>query len=410
MATTPHTWQRAIILVDMNAFFASVEQLDHPELRGQPIAITNGAQGTCIITCSYEARAYGIKTGMRWPEAIKLCPHLIKVPSNPYRYTEVSTNIMQALMTVTPDVEVYSIDEAFLDVTHCQTLWGSPETIGRLVKQKVFEASKLLCSVGVSSNKSTAKYAAKVQKPNGFTVIPQWEIKARLKDVAVTEISGIARGIGKFLAQYGVYTCGDMEKLPISILAQRFGNVGRRIWLMCQGLDHEEVQTKITAPKSMGHGKVMPPNTRDKATLLIYLLHMCEKLATRLRAHSMQAQHFYIGWLSHEGWLGAKTKLPAATQDGKVIYKLGQSILNAVWQGQPVYQIQVTGLDPQPQYEQYDLFIKPNPKREQLLRAIDGINQRYGEFTVAPTPLLNRSAMHNVIAPSWKPSGHRQTL
>src|SRR5262245_4120752 len=126
------TWKRAIILVDMNAFFASIEQRDRPELRGQPLAITNGQQGNCIITCSYEARAFGIYTGMRLNEAKKKCPHLIQIPAHPERYAVVSQKIMAALNDVTPDMEVFSIDEAFLDVTHCQTLWGTPEKIGLL--------------------------------------------------------------------------------------------------------------------------------------------------------------------------------------------------------------------------------------------------------------------------------------
>ena len=129
-------WPRAIILVDMNAFFASVEQLDHPEWRGQPVAITNGLTGTCIITCSYEARAYGIATGMRIRRARELCPDLIQCPAHPERYATVSTNIMEALLDITPDVEVFSVDEAFLDVTHCQKLLGPPALIAQQVKQK----------------------------------------------------------------------------------------------------------------------------------------------------------------------------------------------------------------------------------------------------------------------------------
>jgi len=283
--TPARYWQRAIILVDMNAFFAAIEQHDRPELRGRPLAITNGEQGTCIITCSYEARAYGIKTGMRLKDARQLCPPLIQLPSRPKRYAQASQLIMQALENITPDIEVFSVDEAFLDITRCQRLHGTPEQIGLLVKQKVFEASGLLCSIGISGDKTTAKFAAKLNKPNGFTIIPPWEAKQRLQYVRVTDLCGIGEGIGKFLARYSVYTCGDMEKLPIGILAKRFGNLGRRIWYMCQGADPDPLHVTNKAPQSMGHGKVMPPNTRDKDILLTYLLHMCEKLAARLRHH-----------------------------------------------------------------------------------------------------------------------------
>lgn len=124
-------WQRAIILMDLDAFFASIEQLDYPELRGKPVAVTNGSQGTCIITCSYEARKYGIKTGMRLYDARKLCPGIIQCPSRPNRYTEISKNIMLALFNITPDIEVFSVDEAFLDVTGCQLLHGTPFNNGK---------------------------------------------------------------------------------------------------------------------------------------------------------------------------------------------------------------------------------------------------------------------------------------
>ena len=244
-------WPRAIILVDMNAFFAGIEQKDFPLLQGRPVAITNGMQGTCIITCSYEARGFGIQTGMHLKEAQKLCPHVIQQPARPKRYAEISAKIMQALYDITPD-EVFSVDEAFLDVTGCQRLWGTPAEIGKKVKQKIYAVSGLCCSVGISGDKTTAKYAAKCQKPNGLITISPWEAKERLRHVPVTDLCGIAKGIGTFLARYGVKNCGDMEKLPISILARRFGNIGRRIWYMCQGQDPEPLHQKIPAPPIHG--------------------------------------------------------------------------------------------------------------------------------------------------------------
>lgn len=225
-------WPRAILLVDMNCFFAAVEQLDNPFWRNRPLAVTNGLQGSTIITCSYEARSYGIKTGMRLKEARQLYPDLIQAPSRPYRYAEVSTKIMEALVSITPDLEIYSVDEAFLDVTQCQSLHGSPYDIAKLVKNTVSEASGLTCSVGISGDKTTAKYAAKLHKPDGLTVIEPWRSEQVLAPQPVTELSGINVGTARFLAQYGVYKCGDMKKIPISIPAKRFGNIGRRLWLM----------------------------------------------------------------------------------------------------------------------------------------------------------------------------------
>jgi DNA polymerase-4 len=318
---------------------------------------------------------------------------------------------MDALATLTPDIEIFSIDEAFLDVSHCQMLFGAPETIGCMAKELVFEASGLQCSIGVSGDKTTAKYAAKLQKPDGFTVIPPWEAKARLKQVPVTELCGIKSGIGGFLAKHGVMTCGDMEKVPISILAKRFGNLGRRIWYMCQGADPDPVHTRVASPKSMGHGKVMPPNTRDSQLIETYLLHMCEKLGARLRRHQYRAQHFFAGVRSYDfGWLGTVAQTLMPTNDGREIYQLGSFSLAQRWDGEPVCQIQVTALDPSSDGLQLDLFTAPDPKRELVNEVVDDINDKFGEFTIAPVPLLFRSAMPNVIAPAWKPDGHRQTI
>ena len=295
MNTCPVHWPRAIALIDMNAFFASVDQRDFPSLLGQPVAITNGLRGSCVITSSYEARACGVRTGMRLPEARRLCPALVQRPARPEVYARVSTNIMQALHDVCPDMEVFSVDEAFVDITPCQRLYGTPVRAARLLRQAVYNASGLLCSVGLSGDKTTAKFAAKLNKPNGFTVIPPWEAKDRLRDVPVTELCGIAEGIGRFLADYGVTRCGDMEKLPISILARRFGNPGRRIWYMCQGADPDPLHPDVAAPKSLGHGKVMPPGTRSREVVLTYLQHMCSKVGARLRRHELEARTFWVG-------------------------------------------------------------------------------------------------------------------
>jgi DNA polymerase-4 len=413
--TTTH-WKRAIALLDMNAFFASIEQRDFPFLLGQPVAITNGMQGSCIITCSYEARAFGIRTGMRLPEALNRCPQLVQRSTRPEVYAKVSRNIMHALTHVCPDIEVFSVDEAFIDITSCQKLYGTPEQAAHKLKQAVYRASGLLCSLGLSGDKTTAKYAAKLNKPDGFTVIKPWHAKSTLQHVPVTELCGIAKGIGGFLAQHGVFYCGDMEKLPISVLSRRFGNLGRRIWYMCQGEDPDPLHPDIAAPKSIGHGKVMPPNTRDRDTILTYLQHMCSKVGSRMRRHDMQAKTFWIGLKTRTGWLGCKSRLTEFSNDQQQIYRLGQCVLALCWQGEGIQQIQVTALDPQPgsgnMPMQMSLFHekKDNSSRQQLNSAMDSINERYGELTLSPARLLNRSKMPNVIAPAWKPNGLRQSI
>lgn len=406
----PAIWPRAIALVDMNAFFASIEQRDHREWRGRPVAITNGLQGSCIITCSYEARAYGIKTGMRLKQGRQLCPELIQCPAHPERYAETSAAIMEALRDITPDIEIFSVDEAFLDVTRCQRLLGTPPYIAQLAKQSVFAASGVLCSAGVSGDKTTAKFAAKLDKPNGLTVIPPWEAAQRLHDVPVTGLCGIAEGIGRFLAAHGVHTCGEVKRLPISVLARRFGNPGRRIWYMCQGQDPDKLQQDIPAPKSIGHGKVVPPDTRDRDVLLTYLMHMSEKVGARLRRHRLEALTFHIGLRTADGWIGDRLRCALPTSDGREIMRLCRTVINEIWNGQGIHQVQVTALDPVDSGKQLELFDAMDDTQQEVNMVMDSVNRRYGEFCIAPARLLNRSSMPNVIAPAWKPSGHRQTI
>ena len=403
-------WPRAILHVDMNAFFASIEQRDFPELRGKPVGVTNGLQGATIITASYEARASGVRTGMHFRDARKLCPALIKRSSRPKQYVQASTAIMAALDAVSPDIEVFSVDEAFLDLTGVQHIHGTPEQMGRMVKRIVWETSELFCSVGISGDKTTAKYAAKLQKPDGLTVIPPWEARERLRDVPLTKLCGINRGIGGYLAERGVVTCGDMQKLPVSELSRRFGNLGRRIWLMAQAQDPSKVQTTVMAPKTVGASKVMPPDTRDPAIIAAYLQHMAETVALRLRSHSLQALTFGVGINTGESWIGAEYRAALPTDDGHAINVFCMDLLKRFWRGQGAYQVALRALDPKQTGNQQDLFEPAPDKQRQVNAVMDRINGKYGRWTVMPAQMLDKSPTPDVISPSWKPTGHRQTI
>jgi len=405
-------WERAIIFVDMDAFFASIEQKDNPCLHGRPVAVTNGQQGTCIITCSYEARARGIHTGMRIREAQQLCPDLVQCPARPQRYAHFAGLISETLRReISPELEIFSVDEVFMDVTRSQRMFGAPEKIAQRVQQIMHDVIQLPCTIGVSGDKTTAKYVAKVHKPKGLGIVPPWQAREYLQDVPVKKLCGIAEGIGRFLAGRGVYTCGDMIRLPIGVLGKRFGYPGRRIWLMCQGQDPDKIHTTIAAPKSMGHGKVMPPDTRDSEIIRTYLLHMSEKLALRMRRHQLEAKTFSIGLLTRYGWLGDTYRTATPTHDGSVISRLTLEMLDQHWGGEGISQVSITALDPQPVNGQLELFTElvtvENTARN---RAMDVINARYGELTLAPARLLGRSEMPNVISPAWKPTGHRQSV
>lgn len=398
-----------ILLADMNAFFASVEQLDHPEWRRRPIALTNGELGTCIITSSYEARRHGVRTGMHLLDARKLCPELIRVTSRPRRYARVSADIMRALARFTPDIEVFSVDEAFLDLSRCQQLWGSPQAIAARVRQAVFDASGVPCSIGIGGDKTTAKFAAKQQRPHGLTIIPPWQARARLADTPLDELCGVNSGIARLLASHGVLRCGDLHRLPISVLGKRFGNPGRRIWLMAQGLDPEPVRRTLPEIRSMGHGKVLPPDTRDARVLRVYLMHMAHKLGERLRTNRLVADQFLFGLRLYHGWQKATRRSLLPCDDEQVIYRLGETWLREHWRGQGVWQIRIVALNPGADC-QADLFQRKHPARQRAHRAMDQVNARYGALTLSAARLLERSRAPDVISPAWKPEGPRNSL
>lgn len=399
----------------MDAFFAAVEQLDHPAWRARPLVVTNGKQGSCIITCSYEARAFGIKTGMRLTQARRLCPDLIQAPSRPARYASLSHSIMQALQQVTPDIEIFSVDEAFLDVTACQRLHGGPVACAKLAKQVVFEAVQLHCSVGLSGDKTTAKYAAKLDKPNGLTVIHPAHAAARLAYVPVQELCGIAKGVARFLASYGAYTCADVAKLPMSSLSRRFGNQGRRLWLMCQGRDPAMVRSQASTLKSMGHGKVIPPNTRCKSTIVSYFLYMCYKLSGRLRRNQLQAQEFRVAYRTANAWVAIRHRLAYPSSDHLALLSMAKELLQQHWRGEGVFQVQVTALDPLPTHRMGDLLTSPRQRHKLQQQACLGqveaaVQERFGMQSLLPARLVGTAITPDVIAPAWRAEGARQSL
>lgn len=387
----PRFWKRAIILVDMDAFFASVEQLDNPDLLGKPVAITNGSQGSTIITASYEARKYGINTGTKLKDAKQRCPELIQLGSNHRRYSQISRKIMAALQDITPDIEIFSVDEAFLDITHCQRLHGDPVSIAHLVQKTVWEAAGMTCSVGLSGDKTTAKLAAGINKPVGLQVIPPWEAEETLAMLPVSRLCGIGSAITQFLAKHGVRVCGDMKKIPVSVMTRRFGPFGYRLWMMCQGKDPTAVDSNIYAPKSIGHGKVTPPKTTDKTTVQTVFLRMCEGVAKRLRRHGLSAQYFMVGMrINFAGWVKIKTRLVIPTCDGQDIYALCLRLMKENWhKGMTVQQVQVTALDPRPTNQQADFFNQAPDSRKSRHQAIDAIQSRFGPDAIGPARMLD---------------------
>lgn len=401
-------WHRVIGFIDFDAFFASVEQLDNPRLQHKPIAVTNGEQGSCIITCSYEARAFGIKTGMRLSEARRLCPHIQQCASRPTRYTYISTQVMTALSSISPEIEVFSIDEAFIDLTSVHHLYKTPLDLINAISDAVKTVIDLPVSIAIAGNKIFAKYITQVLKPNTRCAVPPWYNQVILERVPVSQLCGIGKKTAMFLAKHGVHTCGDMQKIPISILAKRFGSLGRRIWYMCQGHDPQSVDTRLRHAQSMSHSKVLPPQLSNQSIIINYFQDLCYRLATRMRCNGLLARYYRMGYHHVDlGWLVYDLDTITLKADGIYLFKLCRQQFIYTCPVGVVTQVMIVAISVKT-IEQLDCFEQSTGEKS-INQVLDKINHRYGSGTLKPLRLKQHDSI-SVISPAWQPKGPRQSI
>ena len=375
-----------------------------------PIAVTNGKHGSCIITSSYEARAFGIKTGMKLYEGKKLCPHLIQRSSRPKIYANTSSSIMNILQSITPDIQIYSVDEAFLEVTNCMRIYKNVNTIVYKIKDLIYSSENLKCSIGVSYSKSLAKFASKLNRPDGVTFITRNNYHEYLDNAPINKLCGVSNGITDFLNKHGVYKCSDMKKIPISILSNRFGNLGKKIWLMANGNDFEGLTLDPIHPKSLGHGKVLMPNTKNRYLIKKIFLKMSVKLSRRLRNSGYESKKFIISIKIKAGWIQKKIKLEQPTYNQSIIFRLCELYLNMLDKNIGIYQVQVTAVNPMKKNIQTDLF-NQQADQNKCLKVIDDINEKFGQDIVQPARLkCDTYDSPDVIAPAWRPKGYRRSV
>lgn len=274
---------RWIMHVDMDAFFASVEQLDNPDLRGKPVIVGGQSCRGVVSTCSYEARRYGVHSAMSMAEARKLCPHGEYVPVRMRRYQEVSQKIMSIFHDFTPLVEQLSIDEAFLDVSGMEKLYHNTEEIGWLIKKRIAAETGLTASVGLAPNKFLAKMASDLQKPDGFTIIRHAEAAKFIADFPVTKIFGIGRMAEKSLLQYGIATIGQLAAAGNNVLKKVFGKNADSVHRLAQGIDERPVVTE-SVPKSIGRETTFTQDLFTEEQCRRELLKLSGQTGFRLRS------------------------------------------------------------------------------------------------------------------------------
>jgi DNA polymerase-4 len=395
-----------VIHVDMDAFFASVEQQTFPFLRGKPIGVCGDPDGrTVIAAASYEAKRRGVKTAMTLPEARKLCPEIILVAGHPAKYVDTATRILAFYATFTDRIEVFSIDEVFLDVTQTAHLFHGPEEIANSIKAFVKEHFGLTCSIGIAPNKLLAKLCGDRNKPDGLTIVRPCEVAALMETLPVQELCGIGPKTREKLSRLGVRTCGELGRYQEKRLNGVFGIVGSHLKHMGQGLDENPVLPCFHEPatKSMGHSFTLDKDTRDMAEIRRHLLQLSEQVGRRLRRDGFAGRtvSLVLRYADFSTFI-KQHSLKNHIDDGLRIYQVGVKLFKELYQPPRLVRllgISVSGLIRD--LKQTAAF--ENARAGSLFEGLDAVNDKYGEFSVARARLRERTSGPRVISPSWRP-------
>jgi len=402
--------ERTILHIDMNAFFASVEQQSNPALRGKPVAVSGSESRTVILTASYEARAFGVKTGMTLWEARQKCPELILVPVNNRLYTWVSSRIIDIMRDYTPLVEVFSIDEAFLDITGSINLFGGVDQICSLIKSRIKSGFGITCSIGVAPNKLLAKLASDMQKPDGLTFIGRNEIARTLEHLPVRALCGIGRKMEQHLLMLGIRTCGELGRFDLRLLEKKFGLTGRKLHFMGRGIDDSPVVAEEEAEevKSVGHSTTLKRDLTERDDILKVLLQLSEMVGRRARRYGVAGRTVHLTVRYTDFTTFEKQEIQTARINRSMdIYRAAVKILDdtPLVQGVRLLGVRISGLHCQG--DQLPLFPEEQAGLK-LTEAMDQVNNRHGDFTVMFGSLLDQSGKgSHVISPAWKPEGIR---
>ena len=386
---------RAIAHVDMDAFYASVEQRDRPELRGRPVIVGADPGGRGVVSaCSYEARVYGVHSAMPIGRAARLCPHAAFLPVDMARYRRVSTEIMAILDGFSPLVEALSVDEAFIDLTGTGSLHGSPADAVAAIKRRIRDETALTASAGLAANKFVAKVASDLEKPDGLVIVTPGGEAAFLAPLPVGRLWGVGKVTAGELAALGVATIGQLQHLPRATLVDRFGSHGADLHDLAFGRDERPV-TPVTPPKSMGAETTFDVDCRDPARLDVTLRAQAERVAHDLRAEGYAASRvtLKLRWADFRTLTRSHTGDP--TQDGLDIYRRAAALLAREPLTQAVRLIGVSASALRSAGTgQLDLLDAAALRRERLARVVDGITGRFGAGAIVPGTLLGEGADH----------------
>lgn len=387
-----------VIHIDMDAFFAAVEQQAHPELRGKPVIVCGDPEGRGVVsTASYEARAFGVRSAMPVKEAKRLCPHGVFLSSRLSDYAAVSERLLEVYQRYTPVVEPFSIDEAFLDVTGCERLHGDGVAIARKIKEDVRRGFGLTCSVGVAPNKFLAKTASDMRKPDGLTIIRAGDVPRVIWPLPVGKLYGVGEKTANALAAMGITTAGALAQAPTEMLVARFGIMGRVLHDVANGIDGSPVDPGVyERPRSLSRETTLAEDCADEGVLTRHLLSLADQVARRLRKHDLVARTVTLK-LRYSDFT---TITRSHTFDGftcydEDIYRASVELLRANWaRSRKVRLIGVSasGLAGARDYTcQLALFDAPVAleRRRSLVSALDRVRDRFGDGAIMRASLID---------------------
>lgn len=378
---------RTIIHLDMDSYFASVEQQAIPTLRGRPIGVTGKPrEQSIVVAASREAKRYRITAGMPIWEARRLCPKLELVAGSAARYIATTKRFLTILKRYTSMIEVFSIDEVFMDVSQEAARYGGPVAMARAIKEEFREqlGEYITGTFGIASNRTFAKLTAKRHKPDGIGVLDDEQIPSILAKTPVDAVCGIGPRIGKRLAKVGVHTLTELGALPESYLRREFGVYGLFLKQVGIGRDPTPITPYSTAApvKSVGHSKTLPPTLRSFDAARLVLRGLCDKVGRRMRQLGFVGRTVYFGVrLGALGpHCGKQITLPLPTDDGETIYRACLAIRRQMSANtDTVFNIGVSVRNLLDRVGIPDSLLEEDRRRDRLNRAIDCIRDRYGE-------------------------------
>jgi len=378
-----------IIHVDMDAFYASVEQRDRPETRGRPVIVGADPRGRGVVSAaSYEARRFGVHSAMPIGRAFRLCPEGVFLPVDMDKYAGVSREIMAVLAEFTPLVEPLSIDEAFLDVTASRALHGDGAAIGREIKKRIRASVSLTASVGVAPNKFLAKVASELEKPDGLVVVEPGREALFLAPLPVSRLWGVGKVTGSVLETMGIRTIGQLALTPAAHLAARFGKHGPDLLNLARGLDDRVVETDAPS-KSMGAEETFEHDTHEVDLLRATLRGQSERVGRELRGAGYAGRTVTLKLRFADFSTITRAQTGDPTQDGLAIYRRVEALFSRVRLTQAVRLIGVSvSMLGSAGSGQLSLLEPDVARTERLARAVDRLAARFGDEAVRPASLV----------------------